>query len=382
VKRSLAHRTLWLAGVVALVSVLLWLDQSRGGPSTMLSRCNLLLSRNQEPAADVLIVGSSRSGAALDPLAMQEMLAHALPGTAPTVERIALGRSPMRASVALLENYIDAHGAPEVIALELMFMTQRSVDHLASQGLNTSPEHYLFRRDINLMTFGQILALPSVAMPFTEKEGWVNRLRLRLRGVVLRAGALTYQFLRHPQESWDVSACAKEDRTHEPTWPPDFAFSYGSYESDAPPATVIEELEAVIAETAPQRALKSWQMGVPTGQNYPYDLGETYRAGEAALLGSMLKLASRHDVPVVLLPLPLYGYSIGADDLQHLNTALPGQTQVLDLYTQVRGDLDKFWYDDGHLELYPAGALTTAILAQHLLDTGLLAARATEQNRD
>ena len=93
-------------------------------------------------------------------------------------------------------------------------------------------------------------------------------------------------------------------------------------------------------------------------------------------------LASRHKISVVLLPLPLYGYSMGADDLQQLKTALPGKTQVFDLYAQVRGDLDKFWYDDAHLELYPAGALTTAILAQYLVDNRLLAARATEQHRD
>jgi hypothetical protein len=61
---------------------------------------------------------------------------------------------------------------------------------------------------------------------------------------------------------------------------------------------------------------------------------------------------------------------------------LPMQSHVFDLYGKVQCDLDKFWYDDGHIEVYPAGALTTAILAQHLLDTGLLTAREAAREHD
>ncbi len=74
----------------------------------------------------------------------------------------------------------------------------------------------------------------------------------------------------------------------------------------------------------------------------------------------------------MILPMPLYGYTPGADDMSTLVDTLPRQVHVFDLYGQVQADLDKFWYDDGHIEAYPAGALTTAVLAQHLLNTGLL----------
>lgn len=380
--RTLVNRGLWLAVMAALVSGLLWLDQSRGGPASMLSRCNLLLSRSAAPAADVLIVGSSRSGVVLDPVAMQEMLAQALPGAAPKVERIALGHNPMRASLALLENYLETRGKPRVIVLEIMFMTQRSIDRLNRGGLSMPAEHYIFQRDVNLMTFEQLLRLPSVAMPFTEEEGFINRLRFRARGIVLRAGALAYQFFRHPQERWELSACNKADWTKEPSWPRNFAFSYGDFAVDAPPGEVIESLQSFITETAPQRALKHWQEGVPTGQDYPYDFDAPYRAGEVALLGASLELTSRRKIPVVLLPLPLYGYELGADDRRWLSATLPAQTQVLDVYAQVRGDLDKFWYDDAHVETYPAGALTTALLAQHLLDAELLTAKASGRQHD
>ena len=379
---NLAIRGLWLAVTAALVSGLLFLDQSRGGPASMLSRCNFLLSRNAAPAADVLIIGSSRSGVVLDPIAMQEMLTQALPGAAPTVERIALGHNPMRASLALLENYLETRGKPRVIALEIMFMTQRSIDRLNRGGLSIPPEQYIFQRDLNLMTFEQILRLPSVAMPFSEEEGLINRLRFRARGIVLRAGALAYQYFRHPQERWELAACDKEDWTREPSWPLNFSFSYGDFTVDAPPGEVIESLQRFITETAPQRTLKHWQESVPTGQDYPYDFAAPYREGEVALLGASLELTSRREIPVVLLPLPLYGYELGADDRRWLSVTLPAHTQVLNLYAQIRGDLDKFWYDDAHVEIYPAGALTTAIFAQHLLDTGLLTAKASERQHD
>ena len=380
-KAHSVHRGVWLATTVALVAALLWLDQNRGGPASLLSRCNLLLTRSELPAADVLIIGSSRTGTALDPIAMQEMLGHAMGDVSPAVERIALGHSPLRAGLGLLENYLERRGAPKVIALELMFLTRRSVDKLAQGGINSAPERYIFRRDLNLMTFDQILRLPAVAMPFSEREGFVNRWRFRLRGVVLRAGALIYQAFRL-DNSWELSACDRGAWTHEPTWPADFAFSHGDFEPGGPPRDVIKDLEAVLAETAPARRLKAWQSGIRQGERYPYDFDEPYRRGELALLEAMLRLASDHGVPTVLLPLPLYGYAISADDLRFLSETLPEHAHVFDLYGHVRGDLSKFWYDDGHIEANPAGALTTAILAQHLLQTGLLPGSATMSRHD
>lgn len=370
--RNLVFRGLWLVGTVALLLALLWLDQHRGGPATMLSRCNLLLSRDASPAADILIVGSSRSGTAFDPVAMQDMLAHEFAGASPTVERITLGQNPLRASAALLENYIEARGAPQVIALEIMFMTNRSVDRLAQRGLAVSPEQYLYRRDLNLMTFKQILRQPAVAMPYSEGEDLLNRWRFRLRGVVLRAGALAYQFFRRPRDAWELSACDRDSWVREPTWPVDFAFTFGDFKPDAPPGEIIERLETEMVEAATDRTLKEWQADASTGQRYPYDFAAQYRQGEVRLLLSMLRLATERGVPVVLLPLPLYGYTPGVDDLRELTSSLPEQVRVFDIYGQVQADLDKFWYDDAHLEAYPAGALTTAILAKHLLDSGVL----------
>jgi hypothetical protein len=367
-KRELMQRGLWLAFTAVLVAGLLRLDQVRGGPASTLSRCNLSLSRSHEPPADILIVGSSRTGTALDPVAMQQMLRHSAEG-APTVDRIALGHNPARASLGLLDNYLERRGTPRVLVLELMFQTDRTVDRLGQRGLAISPEQYIFRRDLNLLRFSQIMTLPAVAMPASESEGVINRWRFRLRGVVLRAGALVYEFVRHPLGTWSVQACDRDDWTREPEWPAGFAFGYGEADAYAPPAKIIETMEARMSAAASDKALAPWQRESEVGE-YPYDFSAPYREGEMALLRATVELAASRNVPVVLLPLPLYGYTLDSDELGALADELPGRPEVIDLYGRVRVDLDKFWYDDGHIEPYPAGMLTTAILAQHLLERG------------
>ena len=264
-KSNLAYRGLWLAASAGLVLLLLWLDQNRGGPASLLSRCNLLLSRDAAPAADILLVGSSRSGTALDPIAMQGMLANAQPAAPLTVERITLGQNPLRSSHALLQNYLEIRGAPQAIVLEIMFMTERSIDRLEQRGFDLPPEQYVFRRDVNLMSFAQLLSLPAVAMPFSESESAIKRWQYRLRGVALRAGALLYQFLRRPAETWSLSICDRAAWTREPEWPANFAFSYGSFVPDAPPRALIASLAAAMAEMAVETVAATLAIGRADG---------------------------------------------------------------------------------------------------------------------
>lgn len=187
-----AKRVAWCTTAFALIFGLVVLDGFRFGPATSLSRCNLALSRSAEDAADVLVVGSSRTGTAIDPVALEGMLGAESGFEEPTVERIALGRSPLRANVALLENYLGGRGDPEVILFEISFLTERSVDRIEALESGLTAESFLFKRDVNLMRYGQILAMPAVAMPYSESETRLNRLRYRLRGVTLRSGALAY----------------------------------------------------------------------------------------------------------------------------------------------------------------------------------------------
>lgn len=349
-----------------------WLDLNRGGPASELTKCNLALTKSGRPPAQVLIIGSSRIGTALDPLAVQEMLQRVYPTIRPTVERLAIGHNPLRAEHALLNNYLRSRGSPKLIVLEPMVMTERSIEKLMRRHLAISPEEYIFRRDLNVMNFRQILSMPAVAMPYTQQESFLNGLRFKLRGVVLRAGALAYEFFRNPLRNWNAADCDVFSWTHEPEWPNDFAFSYGTTSSTGTPVEIIAKLMQRLSTTAADRSLKEWQKESGSGHRYPYDFAEPYRAGELAFLMEMIEQAESRDIPVLLTPLPLYGYEIGIRDAQFLRNIPFKNVDLLDLYAEVGSELDYFWYDDGHIELDPAGALTSAILAKHIVESHLL----------
>jgi hypothetical protein len=368
------QRVGWVLSTAALVAGLVALDGTRGGPAAQLSQCNLALTRSSEPAADVLVVGSSRTGTAVDPVAMERMLAAEPAVGRPTVERIALGRSPLRATVALLENYLAERGTPRVIVLEVSFITDRTVTRIEELDSDLTPDALLFRRDVNLLRYDQLLDMPIVASPSVE-ESPVDRVRHALRGLVLRTGALVYQFVREPATTFSVDECDSDAWTREPTWPADFSFSWGETDRVATPAAHIESLRAEAAVGARHRRLQAWQVGRSTGGAYPYDIGKESRAGELALLDRAVALASARDVPIVLTLLPTYGTAAGAEDIRALEARFGDDAEVYELYEGADVDLSTYWYDDAHLQPAVAGQLTTALLAQHLVDGPLGGAR-------
>ncbi|MEM7092783.1 MAG: hypothetical protein AAF567_07265 [Actinomycetota bacterium] len=371
-------RLAWIITATALVAGLLWLDANRAGPTTELSQCNLALTRAERPAADVLIAGSSRTGLAIDPVAMEGMLT-AAGLDEPTVDRLALGRNTLRVTGALVDNYLTNRGAPEAIVLELSFMTPRTLERIEAIAGSTPAEVYLYRRDLNLIDYGQIASAPAVALPYTEAEGPLARTRFALEGVVTRSGALTYQLASEAGDELTVDECSKDTWTRESTWPSDFAFSWDDAETIDAPAKRIADLRRQIGNEAPDRELRSWQLDSATGVRYPYDVDADYRRGEMRILEQVVDQAAEHGVPVVLLPLTLYGTVPDRADLERLDEQFVGDAHVFDLYATTEVDLSTYWYDDAHLELGPAVELTTALLAQHLLDQGFLNGEPTDR---
>lgn len=336
-----------------------------------MGRCNLLLSRASEPATDVLVIGSSRAGVALDPVVMAGLLTDELGGSV-RVDRLAIGHSPLRAMNGLMENYLETRGPPRIVLLEIMLTTERGINRLARRGHVLAPEDYLYRRDVNLLDFGQLLGQEAVAMPFTTPESVFNVWRARLQGVVLRAGALIYQSLRDPMLGWEVADCDREAWTREPVWPPDFAFSYGDFEPEGTLAELVEALQAEVAGLAATRELQDWQSRVPHDPVYPYDFHAAYRRGEVRVMESMIRFALAHGSQVVLLPLPLYGHENDHAELVGFVSRFGHGVHLFDLYGAVDADFDPLWYDDAHVDRASVGRLTTALMAQRLMQPGTL----------
>ncbi len=360
-----ARRLAWLAATACLIGGLFFLDRHRAGPVTPLSACNLALTRSETPPADVLVIGSSRTGTAIDHVGLERLLA-AEPGIGePTVERIALGRSPLRANVALLENYLSGRGSPRVLVFELSFATPRTIDRIRDLGLSQEPEQFLFRRDANLMGYTQLLGQPAVAMPFTETESSLNRSRYAVRGVVQRTGALVYQFAANPLTDVDLDNCDKNTWTRETSWPADFAFSWD--EMDEPERPALQAAALRNRYEGPSGDDDRDPVDSSLGDAYPYDLDQRYRAGELALLDQVVRLAAERDIATVLLPLTATEQTVDLLDIDELNARYDHRAQVFDLYQATRIDLTPYWYDDAHLEPSTGGKLTTSVLADHLV---------------
>lgn len=365
-------RVIALGGCAALIAALIWLDQHRAGPVNDLLRCTLALSRSSESAADVLIIGSSRTGVALDPVAMQRILGAEI-GQPIRVDRLAINWGTSRAMDGLLDTYLGARGSPRIVVIELMVVIQRTIDSMIEGGLAHDPEDYLYRRDVNLLRFDQILAQQFVAMPFTTEEGVLDLWSQRLRGVVLRSGALLYEALHRPTREWSLSACAAEDwRRGGMRAPPEFAFSYGDFTPGLPLPDLVTALEADVAREAAVRELAQWQSSLPAGLHYPYDLHAPYRRSDAGRLATMIQRALDHDAEVILLPLPLYGHAVERADLQDFGSRFGARVEVFDLYGTVRVDFGALWYDDAHVERSSVGALTTTLMARRLLQSQAL----------
>jgi hypothetical protein len=364
-----ASSMLALVGVVFLLALLSWIDSARGGSSTMLSRCNLALSRADRPAADVLLIGSSRSGVAFDPVAIQGVLRRETQSVL-TVDRIAIGNMTLRVSEALFETYLRRRGAPKIVVLETAFMTPRTVRHLAPVANGKPSEHFLFSRDLNLMTFAQLMRQPAVAMPYTEPETLLALWQVRLRGTISRAGALIYQFAKTPFDSWSVDDCDRADFAREPTWPDDFSFAYGDYGVEGELSDSIAELREEISQGSAERELEDWQISQPQGRFYPYDFDAAYRQGELSYFLEIVHKSRAAGARVLIMPLPLYGYEIAPADVASLKGVLPEGVQVVDIYNEIGADFSTFWYDDAHIEKSPTGVLTSALLSDRLL--GLL----------
>ena len=84
-------------------------------------------------------------------------------------------------------------------------------------------------------------------------------------------------------------------------------------------------------------------------------------------LARMVQAAEAQGSRVIVVPLPLYSFEIDPADLEYLAATLPESVEILDLYGQIGTDFGTFWYDDAHVVKYPAGLMTTALMARHLL---------------
>ena len=351
---------------------LLVLDKTRAGPLTDLEKCSFLLSISSTKPADVLVVGSSRMAVAIDPVAMQDMLKADASDRSPGVERIAIPINPLRPTVALLERYIENRGAPKVVIYEPSFLSQRSVRNLEDNHGKKDAERYIFTRDMSFLSYGQILKLPGVAMPFSMNENIFVQIQLIIRGFLIRSGMLVYEFFHRPFRSWKLASCNAEHwRKGGMVWPDDFEFSYAHSRHATTSDEALKSLASSLVEESKSRSLASWQAAIENNNYYSYDFESGYREGEIKFFKKVIELAKEYDIHLVILPLTLYGKPVQDKDKAYL-ASLGENIYLYDLYAESGNILDRFWYNPAHILPDPAGIYTTALLANYITSNELL----------
>ena len=232
------------------------------------------------------------------------------------------------------------------------------------------PEYSLYQRDVNLMTFAQISTSAAVSMPYTESETAINKIRFKLQGLVTRAGALTYQFVKQPLVNWSAEGCSQQDMSREPNWPLGLYFGFDSTGNSRLPSSIIEEVHKDFKNRQKEHQTTASNTS-ESQETYRYEFEKSFRSGEMNILESMVNFLTNANIPVVLLPLPLNGHVVEKQELKELNKRWP-HVQTYDLFSQAGPLLDHFWFDDAHLAPNTGGILTSAIFSQYVLDNNYL----------
>ncbi|MFC4700268.1 hypothetical protein ACFO4O_08885 [Glaciecola siphonariae] len=358
--------------MISAVAFTAYLDRNRAGPISELEKCSLLLSRVDQPPADILILGSSRVGVAIDPVAMAELINSTAQYDDIRVECIAVPIAPLRTNVSLLEQYINVRGAAQIVVFEPSFLSKRSFDNLKYNLGESDPEQYIFTRDINFMTYSQIWNMPGVAMPFSRGEDLIMRLHLKLRGFVLRTGLLIYEFLHDPFREWSLESCNTQSwRVGGMDWSSDFTFIYAHSRHTRNLEETHYQYKARFETVFKDMPLADWQNTPSEIAMKPSDLEfeADYRLGEVKYLHKAISLVQDENSHVIVLPMMLYNQTLSDKDRLYLEIL---QSNPYDIFAETDSLLAPFWYNEAHVKPRPAGEYATILLSRHIVNADVL----------
>ncbi|MBX7527171.1 hypothetical protein [Qipengyuania vesicularis] len=150
--------------------------------------CAYEIARDERPAADILFVGNSQTGASIDPQYMQELLGGE---DAPQVEKLAIIRANVVGLRMLIEDYVAQRGAPKLVVIQPMLVRS---DRDAQAGRPIHPRDTLVYQD-----WDELVALQQDAqnsptgsfLPYWAAKGyrttatmWIDRQVERITGAL------------------------------------------------------------------------------------------------------------------------------------------------------------------------------------------------------
>ena len=348
-RRSLASRIAWLGVVIAVPAVLAWANQHAGGVVPAEVSCAFAATRISEPPADIVIFGSSRTGTALDPRAIEGMLNARDDGNPVRVDRLNITGPDNLASVSMLERYLETRGAPKVVVAEVMLKLKQR---------KRPPRRGLYgRRHYSLLPYGDLGRYHELV--YNDEDGH-RSLLLNLKYAYSRTVALLHGLVRDPLgRNWDLQYCTEGDRTRDGVW------------SMAEQSQLHPPMEQIAIERSRLTALErvtdntDWIWGADGPEIADYDIHARDRIPEIAMKRYLVEFAAKHEMEVVFVPLVNYASTVAPEDRAFFES-LGDNVHWVDLYARAGDILEPNWRDPLHVHTR-ASTLVSAYLAQALI---------------
>jgi hypothetical protein len=310
-RRVVIPLVLLLAIIVPSLRVL---STASGLPTWDRNLCQMSLIRSGEQPSDVVFLGSSRTGAAID----VERFEQTFGGDLQTAEKVVFTLGSELDRNLAYRTYVEHRGVPRVLAVELSF--ERYTDRVIDQGSlyrTTSRSETLFEARAYRQMLASLRSRGDAPLADTYmRSAWSTP-----GGFFFRRLGIGFDFaMRDPSLALDPSdTCAWPNDPREGSW------IVGNSEP-------YDEAKAKIPQ---QEKLDRWTRN--SGRMRPLDLDDPYTEQEMVLLNDLVEQAHADGVESVFVYyLPSYAERADSIDLDAVSGRLPG-VEVFDART-VMGD--------------------------------------------
>lgn len=273
--------------------------------------CAIDKVRSDEPAANILFLGSSRMGAAIDLVYIQNQMALHLDDPDITVERLAILSSWPTQYSTLIREYVANRGAPDlVIFLPTYAVTDKSIFH----GTPLFNERTEMMADLGTLSDVQARFLENDNKPSWKRlsqAGWNStpeRWLYRTTNYIL--SALKYPLDTLTGEQNHCSPSRKDSLARRKVWPYNVVTDVNEPFSN-PDAKLMSPENILLAEEV-------------SGNHLPFDPRDPVRRFEAAEIRDVVDIFHAEGTVVYFTIIPSFGRTeVFPDTLAGLNEVFP-----------------------------------------------------------
>ncbi len=183
-------------------------EQARTNDVNIVFRCAYAVAQEDGPAADILILGNSQAGAAIDTLYLEKLLAERT-GKAVSVNKLPMtGSSPVPTRM-LVRQYLANRGAPDLVLMQPQF--QRQDENASTPGapihLSDAMGHARWS-DLQALREDVVHDTGPSPLPYWARAGYRNGLRLATDRMATNISGVLSASRTREQRAF----CASEER--------------------------------------------------------------------------------------------------------------------------------------------------------------------------